>query len=187
MRRSIDNVVKTKIIPVIDPREPISRISIHSRTPPAVRLGTGVNRFTPGPPVTPVPRGGSPGVQGRRRGLAGTYPRCCGERARRRMESIGRLNIDDDQALALVNTKMVHIALIVIGLVMMIALHSFNALFLGFAPFFLVGAMVEHVRDRNPAKATCINIGKSVWKFAVGWIFGNYFVADFGILKGFNK
>ena len=59
-------------------REPISRISIHSRTPPAVRLGTGVNRFTPGPLVTPGPRGGSPGVRGRRRGLAGTYPRCWG-------------------------------------------------------------------------------------------------------------
>jgi hypothetical protein len=43
-------------------REPISRISIHSRTPPAVRLGTGVNRFTPGPLVTPGPRGGSPEV-----------------------------------------------------------------------------------------------------------------------------
>jgi hypothetical protein len=59
-------------------REPISRISIHPRTPPAVRLGTGVNRFTPGPPVTPGPRGGSPGVRGRRRGLAGTYPRSWG-------------------------------------------------------------------------------------------------------------
>jgi hypothetical protein len=43
-----------------------------------VRLGTGVNRFTPGPLVTPGPRGGSPGVRGRRRGLAGTYPRCWG-------------------------------------------------------------------------------------------------------------
>jgi hypothetical protein len=59
-----------------DQREPVSRISIHSRTPPAVRLGTGVNRFTPGPLVTPGPQGGSPGVRGRRRGLAGTYPRC---------------------------------------------------------------------------------------------------------------
>jgi hypothetical protein len=59
VRRSTDNVVKTKIIPVIDPREPISRISIHPRTPPAVRLGTGVNKSTPGPLVTPGPRGGS--------------------------------------------------------------------------------------------------------------------------------
>jgi hypothetical protein len=58
-------------------REPISRISIHPR-PRAVRLGTGVNRSTPGPLVTPGPRGGFPGVRGRRRGLAGTYPRCWG-------------------------------------------------------------------------------------------------------------
>jgi hypothetical protein len=54
MRRSIDNVVKTKIILVIDRESQSAEFRFTpARTPPAVRLGTGVNRFTPGPPVTP--------------------------------------------------------------------------------------------------------------------------------------
>eukprot|EP01047_Picozoa_sp_COSAG01_P066025 COSAG01_NODE_9033_length_2575_cov_55.692246_2_plen_199_part_00 len=60
-------------------KRPLNQLNFDSLPDPSRRaVGTGVNRFTPGPLVTPGPRGGSPGVRGRRRGLAGTYPRCWG-------------------------------------------------------------------------------------------------------------
>ena len=82
------------------------------------------------------------------------------ERARRRVEEFGRVQLSDSEAAALSLSKLVHMCLVVLIVLVVVATEEFFAAFLAFPVLFL-GAVAEALVAGGGAVKVCAGIVKS--------------------------